>query len=225
VCDGEPDAYSGSLTDLAFNREVGSKLRDGLSHEDEPEGVQLSIERVLIPQELFDFGGRHAHTVVVHAKIGDVPFHRVADLDEAGLPARVRMPTRSSCPLNPKTTLKHSVRVAGTSRRPRCPATTQGHPAAIAPDSVYCCASYAPISTCSPDRRGRPRWSVVRFSGGPVTASSPASIAGPTPGWRRCTSDSEDPLLSTAPGFWSGRRNWQAGPAWDRCLRNQCRRS
>jgi len=39
------------------------------------------------------------------------------------------------------------------------------------------CASYAPISTCAPDNRGEPRWSVLRFSGGPVTASSPASIA------------------------------------------------
>jgi hypothetical protein len=33
------------------------------------------------------------------------------------------------------------------------------------------------MSTWAPAWRGRPRWSVVRLSGGPVTASSPASIA------------------------------------------------
>src|SRR4051794_37096961 len=34
------------------------------------------------------------------------------------------------------------------------------------------------MSTAAPNGRGEPRWSVVRFRGGPVTALVPASMAG-----------------------------------------------
>ena len=71
---------------LTVDRQLPLELLDGLPHEDESQRVELAIQSLFVRLELLHLLRGHARPVVAHSQDDPVPFDRVANVDDAGLP-------------------------------------------------------------------------------------------------------------------------------------------